>query len=161
MLAQYRYKGQYITASKAQKLSNLKGTAPYVTTSIRDSGRSKALVDAPGYLKGTTLKTTYAIEKDRQTRAVERQRRIDREKERTAEFKRAQAGLKPSPRPRRKEPEQERIIERYYPEPEDEEDEEEPFIPYEEIPDEDELLEEYFDDFIEVADIDSDHYVKA
>lgn len=159
MYAQYRYKGRFIDAAAAQRLSNLKSTKDYISTSIRETPRGKPVLETPGHLTGTTLKTVYAMESDRRRREEERSRRIEREKGKTMAFKKAQAEQEEPPdRPSRP-------IESYYPEdrysPDDDEDEERPdvYLPYDEIPDEDDYMDDYFDDAIEVADIDSDIYI--
>jgi hypothetical protein len=165
MFAQYRYKGRYISASKAEKLSHLPRAKAHVITSIRDSAarKSKSILEVPGMLKDVVLKTVYAMEKDRQRGQEQRERRIARERERTAEFKRAQAGVSTAPGPERETGLQPaRVTARRYPEEEEEEEEEEGevSIPFDELPDEDFLMEEYFDAAIEVADIDGDTYVE-
>lgn len=157
MFAQYRYHGKYISAAKASRLANLPTTRDYVTTSIRESKKTAPILESPGMLKGVTLKTVYAMEKDRRTREDQRQRRIDRERERTLEFKRKQATPAPEGIPYSY-PEHEPIIERYTPSPEEEA--EEVSIPFDPVPYEDQLIDDYFEDIIEVADIDGDIYVE-
>lgn len=155
MHAQYRYKGKFISAAKAARLSKLPGTKDKVSTTIREDKRSsKAVATVSRFLKDVALKTAYAIEKDRSAKAEQRQRRIERERQRTQDYERTK--VEPSYKretPRYQEPEID--LGGAYRTPQYEE---EPFTGLEPLPDEDDLIDDYFEIAVEVADIDGDVY---
>lgn len=148
---QYRYKGRLISAVKAASLSRLKGPSKYITSYYRETWRGKSSVVRPEYHTRTGLKTIRAIERDREERqkaiekkAAARVRAREREEAKTFEYQKKAFGPY--------------------------EEFEKPTIPITyvgpgvELPDapalddEDWIMYDYFDDALDMADIDDPEY---
>lgn len=160
MKARYRFQGKFISAAKAEQLSHTKDRNK-ISTDILEDKKHKTFKSSDRFLAGTALRTVYAMEKDRQIKEDQRRRRIERERERTREFQRHQVEG-PSREPARAydyEPPDSGGS--FAPSYDDDEDDTEDYIPdLDMLPDEDFLIDDYFEDALEVADIDGDIYIE-
>lgn len=146
MYTQYRYKGRFVSAQDASRISHLPKIGQFVTTHIRDKTAGPAYTELKGFFRHGSLEWNMRID------AESDRRRRDEEIARRAEYQRRQ---------------REKERERYIGGPEKREEpryveytgqEEFAGLPYDPLPDEDELLDDYFDEAIEVADIDDETY---
>ncbi len=159
MHARYRISGKFVSAQKAERLSHFKKYQGKISTDIIEKKGGKSFLNVDGFASGISLRTIYAMEKDRRTKEEERERRRSREKERTLDFQRRQ--IESEPRVTRFEPpayDEGTGAGGYYAPPQGEDEDE--YLPdLRRIPYEDELIDDYFENAIDIADIDGDIYI--
>jgi hypothetical protein len=96
-IAQYRYKGRFISKSTAARLGNLPSTQKHLATYYRETYRGPSLVKSQGYVSGKSLDLLIAVAHDRQERedrirrsAETEERARAREERRREEYERRQ-----------------------------------------------------------------------
>jgi hypothetical protein len=136
MYVQYRYKGKFVSAQTASRLGNLKTSKQHLITEIRTKASGMPYTSKEGYVKKAAI--PVLVEKEKVLRELRK-----RVKDKEAQLKRAAS----------------RERDRYLGGPEKREQPRwDDYIPGRPLRHEDDLLDDYFDEAVEVADIEGDIY---